>query len=155
MDFELADVLVHGRVRTLQARRGITRLRGWFTLQLRRVDALAERQTDAFAFRSEGVRRSAVSGPGLPRHLLRCREPRRRPPQIPVSLLRNRTKILNELCSRKRRWVAENIYRPFAVYYDPFTQTAEIVDHVSKIEKATKQLETDLSSIRTALRVFN
>lgn len=72
-----------------------------------------------------------------------------------MSLLRNRTKILNELCSRKRRWVAENIYRPFAVYYDPFTQTAEIVDHVSKIEKATKQLETDLSSIRTALRVFN
>ncbi len=48
-------------------------------------------------------------------------------------------------------WVAENIRRPYEVCYNPFTQSAEVVDSITGLANVTKQVQTDLSHVCTAL----
>ena len=46
----------------------------------------------------------------------------------------------------------ENIKRPFEVYYDPFTQSIALVDSVTSLAYVTKQIQTDLTHVCTALQ---
>ena len=50
-----------------------------------------------------------------------------------------------------RLWVTENIKRPYEVYYDPFTESVEIVDSVPSLAYVTKEIQTDLNHVCTAL----
>jgi len=49
-------------------------------------------------------------------------------------------------------WVAANIKRPFEVYYDPFTQSIEVVDSVTSLAYVTRQIQTDLTHVCNALQ---
>ncbi|KAI9558336.1 hypothetical protein GHT06_015089 [Daphnia sinensis] len=58
---------------------------------------------------------------------------------------------LEDALQKFRGWVAENIRRPYEVCYNPFTQTAEVVDSITALANVTKQVQTDLSHVCTAL----
>jgi len=59
---------------------------------------------------------------------------------------------LDDALQKFRSWVMENIKRPFEVYYDPFTQSVELVDSVSSLAHVTRQIQTDLTHICSALQ---
>ncbi|XP_046459757.1 tyrosine 3-monooxygenase-like [Daphnia pulex] len=58
---------------------------------------------------------------------------------------------LEDALQKFRSWVAGSIRRPYEVCYNPFTQSAEIVDSITGLANVTKQVQTDLSHICTAL----
>ncbi|XP_065557353.1 tyrosine 3-monooxygenase-like [Artemia franciscana] len=51
-----------------------------------------------------------------------------------------------------RRWVEENIRRPYDLWYNPFTQTLEVLDSTEKVHQVTKQINWDLNTIQFALK---
>jgi len=59
---------------------------------------------------------------------------------------------LEDSLQKFRSWVMENIKRPFEVYYDPFTQSIALVDSVTSLAYVTRQIQTDLTHVCTALQ---
>jgi len=59
---------------------------------------------------------------------------------------------LEDSLEKFRSWVAANIKRPFEVYYDPFTQSIEVVDSVTSLAYVTRQIQTDLTHVCNALQ---
>lgn len=59
---------------------------------------------------------------------------------------------LEDSLQKFRSWVLENIKRPFEVYYDPFTQSIELVDSVTSLAYVTRQIQTDLTHVCCALQ---
>lgn len=53
------------------------------------------------------------------------------------------------VCSCRR--FSESIKRPFAVRYDPFTCSVEVLDQPSKIQSALSQVREDLKTLTGAL----
>uniref|UniRef100_A0A8C6PZM0 Tyrosine 3-monooxygenase n=1 Tax=Nothobranchius furzeri TaxID=105023 RepID=A0A8C6PZM0_NOTFU len=51
----------------------------------------------------------------------------------------------------KLRKYSANIKRPFAVRYDPFTCSMEVLDHPSKVQRALSQMRQDLKTLQNAL----
>uniref|UniRef100_A0A1A8MZZ1 Tyrosine 3-monooxygenase n=2 Tax=Nothobranchius pienaari TaxID=704102 RepID=A0A1A8MZZ1_9TELE len=51
----------------------------------------------------------------------------------------------------KLRKYSANIKRPFAVRYDPFTCSMEVLDHPSKVQRALSQMRQDLKTLHNAL----
>lgn len=50
-----------------------------------------------------------------------------------------------------QRQYSANIKRPFAVRYDPFTCSVEVLDQPSKIQNALSQMREDLKILHSAL----
>lgn len=53
-----------------------------------------------------------------------------------------------------RRYSA-TIKRPFAVRYEPFTCSVEVLDQPSKIQTALSQIRDDLKTLHSALEKFS
>jgi phenylalanine-4-hydroxylase len=50
-----------------------------------------------------------------------------------------------------REWATKNLERPFAVRYNPYTQSIEILDTPQKIGHAVRNMKTELETIIEAL----
>ncbi|XP_014909540.1 tyrosine hydroxylase 2 [Poecilia latipinna] len=55
----------------------------------------------------------------------------------------------------KLRKYSANIKRPFAVRYDPFTCSVEVLDQPSKVQNALSQVREDLKTLHSALEKLN
>lgn len=49
------------------------------------------------------------------------------------------------------REFSTTIKRPFAVHYDPFTCSVEVLDQPGKIQSALSQMHEDLKTLQSAL----
>lgn len=50
-----------------------------------------------------------------------------------------------------REWAAANLSRPFAVHYNAYTQSIEILDTVQKVARVAQNLKGELEGIIEAL----
>jgi len=58
---------------------------------------------------------------------------------------------LEDALFKFRRWVNENNSRPSEVYYNPYTQSMELVDSVTNLAHITNQIQIDLAHVCAAL----
>lgn len=51
-----------------------------------------------------------------------------------------------------REWAATNLSRPFAVRYNPYTESIEILDTVQKVGRVAATLKSELDCVIEALK---
>ena len=51
-----------------------------------------------------------------------------------------------------REWTAANLSRPFAVRYNPYTESIEILDTVQKVGRVAQNLKDELEYVIEALK---
>lgn len=103
---------------------------------------------------------AAVSGPDLPACLLcvwefwGCKAQAEVCPNQTlswVSCICTRASVKPLYCLHMTRRYSATIKRPFAVRYDPFTCSVEVLDQPSKIQNALSQMREDLKTLHSAL----
>ncbi|XP_072315595.1 tryptophan 5-hydroxylase 2-like, partial [Eucyclogobius newberryi] len=60
-----------------------------------------------------------------------------------------------EEAKEKMREFAKSIKRPFSVYYNPYTQSVDLLKDTRSIEKVVQDLRSDLTTVCDALGKMN